>query len=103
MADQLADLANVEWIIVSLGLGLGMYCVGVLPGLARWSLAFSKSGTRWPQVPYLRESAIVPKIALVGEAVADIAKLALLDVLFDGVQELILGDLESDRWLFSES
>jgi hypothetical protein len=29
----------------------------------------------------------------VGEAVADIAKLALLGVLLDGVEELILGDL----------
>lgn len=28
-----------------------------------------------------------------GEAVADEAKLALLDVLLDGVEELLLGDL----------
>ena len=29
-----------------------------------------------------------------GEAVADEAELALLDVLLDGVEELLLGDLE---------
>jgi hypothetical protein len=29
----------------------------------------------------------------VGEAVADISELALLDVLLDGVEELLLGDL----------
>ena len=42
---------------------------------------------------YLREGTVVPQVALVGEAVADISKLALLDVLLDGVQELLLGDL----------
>lgn len=29
-----------------------------------------------------------------GEAVADISELALLDVLLDGVEKLVLGDLE---------
>lgn len=28
-----------------------------------------------------------------GEAVADVAKLALLDVLLDGIEKLLLGDL----------
>lgn len=42
---------------------------------------------------YLGEGAVVPQVSLVGEAVADIAKLALLDVLLDGVEELVLGDL----------
>lgn len=28
-----------------------------------------------------------------GEAVADVAKLALLDILLDGVEEFLLGDL----------
>jgi hypothetical protein len=32
----------------------------------------------------------------VGEAVADEAKLALLDVLLDGVEELLLGDLSGE-------
>lgn len=42
---------------------------------------------------YLREGTVVPQVTLVGEAVADVAKLALLDVLLNGVQELLLGDL----------
>lgn len=45
------------------------------------------------QIAYLGEGAIVPEIALVGEAVADESNLALLNVLLDGVQELLLGDL----------
>ena len=42
---------------------------------------------------YLGEGTVVPEVALVGEAVADEAQLALLGVLLDGVEELILGDL----------
>ena len=43
---------------------------------------------------YLGKGTIVPDVALVGEAVGDEAKLALLDVLLDGVELLVLGDLE---------
>lgn len=43
---------------------------------------------------YLGEGTVVPQVALVGEAVADVAKLALLDVLLNGVEELLLGDLK---------
>jgi hypothetical protein len=42
---------------------------------------------------YLREASVVPEVTLVGEAVTDEAELALLDVLLDGVEELLLGDL----------
>jgi hypothetical protein len=42
---------------------------------------------------YLREASVVPEVTLVGEAVADEAELALLDILLDGVEELLLGDL----------
>jgi hypothetical protein len=42
---------------------------------------------------YLREGAVVPEVALVGEAVAHEAELALLGVLEDGVERLLLGDL----------
>jgi hypothetical protein len=45
---------------------------------------------------YLGERAIVPEIALVGEAVANEAQLALLDVLLDGIEEILLGDLAVD-------
>jgi hypothetical protein len=33
VSDDLADLANVEWVVVAFGLGLGVDDVGVFPGL----------------------------------------------------------------------
>ena len=39
VADKLTDLANIERIVVTLGLGLGMDNVGVLPGLRGGSIA----------------------------------------------------------------
>jgi len=41
----------------------------------------------------LGEGTIVPEVPLVRETVADIAELALLDVLLDGVEGLLLADL----------
>jgi hypothetical protein len=49
---------------------------------------------QWVVSTYAREGAVVPEVALVGEAVADETELALLGVLLDGVQELVLGDLD---------
>ena len=43
----------------------------------------------------LRERAVIPDVAVVGEAVADEPNLALLDVLLDGVEELLLRDLSA--------
>jgi len=73
VSDQLTDLADIQWIVVTLGLGLGVDDVGVLP--------------------CLREGAIVPEVTLVGEAVADETELALLDVLLDGVEQVCLANL----------
>lgn len=42
---------------------------------------------------YARESTVVPQVTLVREAVTDIAQLALLHILLDGVEEFLLGDL----------
>ena len=42
---------------------------------------------------YLGEGTIVPEVALVREAVAHVAELALLDVLLDGIEGLLLADL----------
>ena len=42
---------------------------------------------------YTREGSIVPQVALVGEAVADVSQLALFGVLFDRVEEFLFGDL----------
>lgn len=41
---------------------------------------------------HLRERAVVPDVPVVGEAVAYKTELALLDILLDGVEELLLGD-----------
>jgi len=45
------------------------------------------------RVSYLREGTVVPEVTLMGKAVADEAQLALLNVLLDGVEELLLRDL----------
>jgi hypothetical protein len=34
VTDQFTDFANIEWIVVTFGLGLGMNDVGVFPGLS---------------------------------------------------------------------
>lgn len=47
-----------------------------------------------PRKPYLRKSAIVPQVPVVGEAIADISKFALFYVLFNGIQWLFLRDLK---------
>ena len=41
---------------------------------------------------HLRESTVVPDVPVVGEAVAHVAQTALLDVLLDGIERLLLGD-----------
>ena len=46
---------------------------------------------------YTREGTIVPEVAFVREAVANEAKLAFLDVLFDGIEEFFFGDLGSSQ------
>lgn len=61
VADSLTDLADVKRVVVTVGTGLGVLVVGVLPGLG--------------------EGTVVPDVAVVGEAVADVAELALLGVL----------------------
>ena len=33
VSDQLADLTDIQWVVVALGFGLGVDDVGVLPGL----------------------------------------------------------------------
>ena len=72
VSNGLTDLTDVQWVIVTLGLGLGVLDVGVFPSL--------------------RESTIVPDVPVVREAVSDKPELALLGVLLDGVQSLLLGD-----------
>jgi len=73
IADLLADLADIEGIVITACLGLSVSLGGVLPCLG--------------------ESTVVPDVTVVGEAVADVAETALLDVLLDGIEELAGGDL----------
>jgi hypothetical protein len=92
LGDELTNFADVERVVVTLSLGLGVGNVGVLPGLIGPSAELQCINCMriWT---YLGEGTVVPEIALVGEAVTDEAELALLGVLLDGVEELVLGDL----------
>jgi len=71
--DLFTDLANIERIVVTLGLGFRVGVVGILPGL--------------------REGTVVPDVAVVGETVANETQTALFYVLLDGIEWLILRDL----------
>jgi len=73
VTNEFTDFTDIEWVIVALGLGLGVDDVWVLPGL--------------------REGTVVPEVSLVREAVSDKAKLALLGVLENWVELILLGDL----------
>jgi hypothetical protein len=77
LGDELADLADVQRVVVTSLLGLGVDNVGVFPGL--------------------REGTVVPEVTLVREAVADESQLALLGVLLDGVELLIFGNLSQSK------
>ena len=44
------------------------------------------------QMTNLRESTVVPDVTVVREAVTDVTETALLDILLDGVERLLLGD-----------
>lgn len=95
VSDKFTDLADVQWVIVTLGLGLWVDDVGVLPGLERRSVGRKDDAVTVGS--YLRECTVVPEVTLVGEAVADETELALLDVLLDGVEEFLLGDLDAQK------
>jgi hypothetical protein len=73
VSNGLTDLANVERVVVTLGLSLWVDGGRVFPSLG--------------------ESTVVPEVTLVREAVADKPDLSLLYVLLDGVEKLLLGDL----------
>ena len=85
VSDQLADLADVQWVVVSLGLGLRVDNIGIFPSLCcGQQVRRCLYGVRGC---YLREGTIVPEVTLVGEAVAHETEFALLDVLLDRVEE----------------
>jgi len=73
ITDLLTDLTDVQRVIVALGFSFGMGLLRVLPGL--------------------RESAIVPNVSMMGEAVTDKAQFASFDILLDGIERFLLRDL----------
>jgi hypothetical protein len=72
VTDLLANLADIQRVVVAVGLGLSMLLVRVFPRLG--------------------ESTIIPDVPVVGEAVAHEAQAALFDILLDGIEGLLLGN-----------
>lgn len=71
----MTDLANVNRIVIALAAGGLIDVIGVLPGL--------------------RQSTVVPDVALVRENVGHIAQFSLFDVLLDWIERLVQGDLKA--------
>ena len=94
LGDQLADLANIKRVVVAGRFGLLVHHVGIFPRLPQQSVSILSADIGLAS-SHLREGTVVPEIALVGEAVPHVAQLALLDVLLDGVERLLLGDLRA--------
>lgn len=91
VTDLFAYFADIQGVIVALGFGLDVGYTRVLPRLcARVSPSTTSLCTFRT---HLRERAIVPDVTVVGEAVAHKAQPVPLDVLLDGVHELVLRDL----------
>jgi hypothetical protein len=91
LGDKLTNLADVQWVVVALGLGFLVDNIGVLPSL--YSISTGVLSDIGVASSYLGEATVVPEVTLVGEAVPHVAELTLLDVLLDGVELLLLGDL----------
>jgi len=72
IADLFADFANIEGVVVALGLGLSVRLRWIFPGLG--------------------EGTVIPDVSVVGEAVADETQPSLLDILFNGVEGFLLGN-----------
>lgn len=54
VTDELTDLADIERVVVALGLGLGVDDVGVFPGLVRMSVYSRRTRVRghtWGKAP----------------------------------------------------
>jgi len=67
--NELANLTNIKWVIVTLRLGLRMDGIRVFPSLGSSEYRFGMSS----RTTYLRKSSIIPEVAFVGKAIADIA------------------------------
>jgi len=91
--DLFTNLANVERIVIALGLGFGVRVVGIFPGLEGCHY-LRKTWVNARDVTNLRKGTVVPDVAVVGEAVANETQTTLLDVLLDGIEWFFLGYLE---------
>lgn len=90
VADLFADFADIEGVVVALGLGLGVGLRGIFPGLFQGGSV--KKRRRPAYNSHLREGTVVPDVSVVGEAVADETQPALLDILFNGIEGFLLGN-----------
>jgi hypothetical protein len=88
VADKLADLADVERVVVPFGFGFRVDYIGVFPCLKGSTVSKRRFCGFLLIQTYTREGTVVPKVAFVGKAVANEAKLAFFDVLLDRVEEL---------------
>lgn len=91
VANLFANLANIKGVVVALSLGLSVGGGRVFPGLDERLISRHQSCAM--TATHLGERAVVPDVTVVGEAVANKAQLVLLDILLDGVERLLLGDL----------
>ena len=83
VAYLLADLADVEGIVVTLRLGLCVHYGGVFPGLSKENEV--KFIWLVMDAAYLGKCTVVPNVPVMREAVPDESEPALLDVLLDGI------------------
>lgn len=89
VTNQFTNLTNVQWIIVTFGLGLGVDDIGIFPclrGVSDMSMSYSAA------VTYSWECTVVPEVTFVGEAVANKSKLSFLHILLDWVARIVMSD-----------
>jgi hypothetical protein len=93
VADLLANLADVQRIVVTPGFGLSVLLSGIFPCLYMRSKRWGRNGiTKARTETDLGESTVIPDVPMVGEAVAHVAQAALFDVLLDGIERFLLGN-----------
>lgn len=103
-SDSLTNLNDINWVVISFCICLGMNIGWVFPSLEStmlfvWKLNTTKTKPLIPKsiTPYLRQSAIIPDISLVWEAVSYKSGLSFLDVLLEWVILFSSRDLNTFR------
>lgn len=90
VADLFADFANIEGVIVALGLGLGVRLRGILPSLSE---QINKNARPCQLTTCLGEGTVIPNVSVVGETVADETQSSLLDILLNRIEGFLLANL----------